>query len=323
MPEEVVAEEARPAHPDDETLNAVLDGEAAPAEAFHAHACSQCSIRLERFRRVAMDVGAPIKSVAIERRREAVTAALRAGAEPGAAVARAAAPGAPTGGQAAPHGEDVVVLAERRRRGQRLGWIVAAASVAVLAGAVSLLDLIPGGRSSEDRATSLTEQTSGAGGSVADDCGACGAVPAPAPTDGGDLGTLDREDLDALAQRLARDISQPRTSTESGRATVDQSAQPYAAPDGPAKQAARGEAELPPLPAPGPAAEESLDRCEAAARERDRNLGPLAYRAQARLDGVDAVVLGFGPAAADAPSRPTVVLVFAVGGCAELASASA
>ncbi len=333
--EELVAEEPRRSHLDDEALNAVLDGEGGPADAAHAHACSRCSVRLERFRRVAVAVAVPVESVAPERRRAAVTSAMQLGRQPGGTqpggtqpadtLTKADGAAASSGNQAAPGDRNVVVVdPRRRRRRQAVGWVAAAAGVAALAVAVPLLDPVTGGMSGEDRATRATEESPGAGGSEADTCGACGSVLDRAPTDGGDLGTLDRGALDALAQRLGHDLSLPETSNEPGQGRLDASPPPEATSSGPTEQAARGQAASPPPPPPVRPPPESVGRCEAAARKRDAGLGPLGYSARARFGGVDAVVLGFGPAAADTPTSPrSVVLVLAVRTCTELASASA
>lgn len=325
-------------HLDDEALSAVLDGEAAGDEASHARTCASCSTRLERFRRMSVAVAAPVEPVAAERRRAMVASAVQEAAAPGGDAAEGDQTGEQTGDQGPPVGGGVVVLAERRLRrprrpSQAVGWAVAAASVAVLAIAVPLLDRLPAGLSSQDSATSLTEQVTGAAGSVADECEDCGSVPGsapgPVPVDGGDLGDLDRAGLDALAQRLAHGLSQPQGADESRQTTVDQSAQPESAPGGSTEQAARADARALPSDGDGPAPPaptptEAAGRCEAAARDRDPGLGPLAYTARARLDGVDAMVFAFAPTAAQTdPSRPVAVLVLAVDSCTQLAFASA
>ncbi len=275
-------------HLDDGALNAVLDGEADAEEAAHARSCAPCGARLERFARVARAVGTPVEPVGDERRARAVAEAVRVAGS----VATVAAPA----------GKDVVERRDRRpeRAGRRpepnrpIRWALAAAGVALLAVAVPLLDRALETRASRDLAGSAEGSTEG---SSADRRSPVAA--GQAPLDGGDLGDLGVADVAALARRLDLAADEP-------------SARDRLAP-APAPQAA--------LPEAGPAAATTGDPtvpCEAAARARDPGLGRLAYRARARLDGVEAVVLGF---AASGEATTGEVLALAAGTCAELASA--
>ena len=63
-------------HPDDETLNAVLDGETGPEERAHVEGCQDCAARLDQLRRAAALVATPVPAVDELRREAAVRQAL-------------------------------------------------------------------------------------------------------------------------------------------------------------------------------------------------------------------------------------------------------
>lgn len=300
-------------HLDDEVLNAVLDGEADAHEAAHARSCSECSDRLERFRRVAVAVAAPVEPVAGEQRRAAVSTALRVGHDAAGGDDRSASP--------VSGGVDVLAQRRRRRWAPVMGWAAAAASVAVLAVAVPLL-VRPDVFGGQEGAATSAEEGSGAAGSVADDCAGCESAPVQDPADGGDLGDLGRGELDDLAERLD-DLTRPPPGNALNPAPLARAARPEATSAGSSEQATSSDADTAPADT-APAADEPVGRCEGAARGRDGGLGPLYYTARARLDGVDVLVLGFGPpAGASGAGRGTRLLVLAAADCAELASASA
>lgn len=228
----------------------------------------------------------------------------------------------------------MIVLGQRRARprGQVVGW-AAAAAVAALALAVPLVDGLPGRSGGQDQAASSAEEASGAAASIG----------GPRPLDGGDLGDLDQGDLAVLARGLDPNAAAARPTGDQPPPVLDQSDQPGEAdPDGvdPAlPRSGAGGAEAPASEAAPPGASSDLDgqasqadtapgtaaslpavRCEVAAREREPGHGPLVYMARARLDGVDAVVLGFGAQAS--PRGGMEVLVLAVEDCRRLASAA-
>lgn len=278
-----MGEERVPSHLDDEALNAVLDGEASAGEQDHADSCARCSARLERLRRVAVAVATPVEPADGGRRAAMVAVAL------GATDAADVGP-APVAG----HDEVVTPIAtrrpgRRRPRDRRASWALAAAGVVVLAVAVPLLGRFQDGSELQEAAGVAEDST------------------AQAPILGGDLGDIERDDLNALAGRIERHIEQPQVA--------DQMARP---------EAAAPDRDTPEAPAPEALASGTAgSRCEEMARERDPGLGLLSYVAQARLDGTDAVVLAFRATAGGAPSPPTTeVLVLAVEDCTELASAS-
>ena len=63
-------------HPDDETLNAVLDGETGPEERAHVEGCAACGGRLEQLRRAAALTATPVPAVDELRREAAIRGAL-------------------------------------------------------------------------------------------------------------------------------------------------------------------------------------------------------------------------------------------------------
>ncbi|CAN5208093.1 hypothetical protein BH24ACT1_BH24ACT1_04200 [soil metagenome] len=170
-------------HFDDETLNAILDGEATEEERAAASGCTDCSARLVRLGHVAAALGTPVSPSDPQRRRAAVDAALEA-QDPGVT--------APTPLNA--------------RRGWRMapGWAAAAAVVLAGALAVPLVNNLGGNDQSQETATA--GDTTAADRSVAEDeaalseentaSGASGARP--------DLGEIDLSGLDELAVSITR-----------------------------------------------------------------------------------------------------------------------
>lgn len=338
VPEEPEAEGIAAAHLSDDALNAVLDGEAGTDEAAHARACPRCSARLERLRRVALAVAGPVAPVSAERRRAAVARAMAvgltgAGEDEGEGAGQDDRGGegddgkGTTGTPVAPgaHPAMVTVLADRPRRQQGrwnrgAAWGAAAAGVVALALTVPLLDQLTGLSDGQDSATSSAQESADAGTAS----GAPGDVDiGGGGIDGGDLGNLDRAGFAALVERFDRDLD-PSASGELAPRPFDQSAEAGRAQPGGQSSPALGDTEgAPPPSEPGAL----VERCERAVRERDPDHGALLYVAQARFEGVGAVILGFDspvpPGGGGSPvGRGAQIIVVASGDCRELASAS-
>ena len=173
-------------HLDDETLNAVLDGEATDGQRADAARCPECAARLARLGRVATALGAPVSPSDAHRRRAALDAALAAH----------------DAGVTAPSSLDV-----RRRRRLSPGWAAAAAVVLAGALAVPLVDGL--GRNDEGRqqATVGDRDTTAAGGSAAEDDALADQSAMPetfaAPPH---LGEIDLAGLDELAATIDRGL---------------------------------------------------------------------------------------------------------------------
>lgn len=183
------------AHLDDDTVSALLDGEATAEEAAHAEGCDACGARLARFRDAAARIGdpGPVDEVARER---AVAAAL---------------------------GARVVPLGTRRRG--LPPWLVGAAALIVLA--LVLVPLL--GDTGEDEADSLATGDVAARdeGSAGDDAaqqesaaapeaGAAGTtlgMRANEPVAGGHLGEVDGSNI---AGRVRAALLGPSPSAAGG-----------------------------------------------------------------------------------------------------------
>ncbi len=281
-------------HLDDETLNAVLDGEASPAEGTDAAGCGQCSARLHRLAEVAEAVATSHAAPDVARRRAMIDVALQAG-QPDVA--------------APPN------LASRRRRRVAPAWLAAAAVIAVGALAVPLLDDLGGLDQAEERATVAgapddTETDSASGDAALADQQArpgderSAMAPAP-PVPADNLGAIDVNSLDELSASIGQDYAQ--------RQPLDLSAPGVA----PAAEAARPDVQDQPA---GAGAGELGQPCAEAARQRDGGLGGVIYAAEATVDGRPAVVLAFEVTSAGAPPSLRLLLL-AVDDCAELGSA--
>ncbi len=272
-------------HLDDETLNAVLDGEASPEEGTDAAGCGQCSARLRRLAEVAEAVATSIPSPDAARRRAMIDVALQAGK---------------------PDVADPPILASRRRQRVAPAWLAAAAVIAVGALAVPLLDDLGGLDQAEEQATVADApddtDTDGASGDAA--LADQQAKPGEERS-GGNLGAIDVNSLDELSASLGQDYAQ--------RQPLDLSA-PGAAP---AAEAARPDAEDQPGGADGG---ELGQPCAEAARQRDGSLREVIYTAEATVDGRPAIVLAFEVTSTGAPPSLRLLLL-AVDDCAELGSA--
>ena len=258
-------------HLDDETLNAVLDGEATDDQRADASRCPECAARLARLGQVATALGAPVSSSDPDRRRAALDAARAAH----------------DAGVTAPPPLDL------RRRRLSPGWAAAAAVILAGALAVPLVDGLGRNDQGREAATAGGQDTTSAGGSVAED-GALAdqdAMPEASPTPP-HLGEIDLAGLKELAATIDRDLASPDPAAASS------------------PEAARLQ-------------EQAADpACEDAARRRDPSLQGMAYAGEATFAGRPAVVLAFEIASAGAP--PTVrLLVLATDDCTQLGSATA
>lgn len=284
-------------HPDDEALNAVLDGEGTADDEAHIGSCRRCAARLDRFAAVSRAVAAPVGAVSPDRRERAVAAALAAFGDE-----------RPTGAEA----DDPVDLARTRaRRRQRSSgrWLGVAAALLLVVGAVGVAgNLISGSGddSGTEVATDRAESGDTAEGSLPDVAGGGGDLP----VDGGDLGpvadgtalrravvsSLDPADLDAIEDWAsqagsAADEAESETSELSRRDSSD---------PGPES----GEEQL------REATRADPDRCTEAAAEAAGQPGPPRYRADATVDDRPVVVYGFAPT--DAPDGRTDLELVAV-----------
>lgn len=204
-------------HLDDETLNAVLDGEATSDQRADAARCPECAARLARLGQVATELGAPVSPSDPDRRRAALDAALAAH----------------DAGVTAPSSLDV------RRRRLSSGWAAAAAVVLAGALAVPLVDGLGGNDQGREAATAGDRESTAAGGSVAEDGSLADqdAMPeaSPAPPH---LGEIDLAGLEELAASIARGVPQPLSSdpgpapaasrTEADAGALEQSCEPAA-----------------------------------------------------------------------------------------------
>ena len=202
-------------HLDDETLNAVLDGEATDDQQADASRCPECAARLVRLGQVSTALGAPVSPPDPDRRRTALDAALAA----------------LDAGVTAPPSLEL-----RRRRRVSPGWAAAAAVVLAGALAVPLVDGLGGEDQGREAATDGDRDTSASGSVTEEDALADqGAMPeaAAAPPH---LGEIDLDELDELAASIARDVSQYLSSdpapaagrTEADGAVLEQSCEPAA-----------------------------------------------------------------------------------------------
>ena len=203
-------------HLDDETLNAVLDGEATDEQGADASRCPECAARLARLGQVAAVLGAPVSPSDAHRRRAALAAALAAH----------------DAGVTAPSSLDL-----RRRRRLSPGWAAAAAVVLAGALAVPLVDGL--GRNDENReaATAGDRDTTSVGGSAAEDDALADQSAMPgtfsAPPH---LGEIDLAGLDELAATIDRDPP----SRDAPAAASPEAARPYEQAGDPAcEEAAR------------------------------------------------------------------------------------
>lgn len=179
-------------HLDDETLNAVLDGEATEEERVDASACTECSARLVRLVQVATALGTRVPPSDAPRRRAAIDAAL---------AAQDSDVAAPT------------PLDSRRRRRVSPGWAAAVAVVLAGALAVPLVDDL-GGRGQPQEAATADDTTAdtgdageatSSGGSAAEEEEAALSNGRLAPSGFGTpphLGEVDLEGLDELAASI-------------------------------------------------------------------------------------------------------------------------
>lgn len=284
-------------HLDDETLNAVLDGEASEKDLSDIDACADCSGRLERLRAVACALAEPGPPADAARRRAAIGAALRAG-EPELAPAST-----PT---------------SRRRQWMSPAWAAAAAVVVAGALAVPLVDRL--GRTDDNQETATAardaDDTCPGCGSVADD-EASSAGGDVAPSASGPRPVLGEIELSGLGELAASIRPESRSSAPEDLAAVpsptagaplrEQDGAPAAETTPPGALAEPGGSRAPPAAEP----------CEGAARQRDGTLGPLAYAADATVEGRPVVVLAFEVAPPDRPSALRLV-VLATDTCAEL-----
>jgi hypothetical protein len=273
-------------HLDDETLTAVLDGEASPEECADAAGCGACSTRLDRLGQVALALAAPTPPPHDDRRRATIDAAVRAG-EPEVAPPTA--------------------LASRRPRRVSPAWAVAAAVIASGALAIPLVDDLGGRNQNQERVAAGDVTDSSSGEALADQRALPGggdAGVAPTPASERNLGSIDLNGLDELAASLRADVQQNQP--------LDLSA-PGAAPTA---EAARPDAED---ESAGVGRTQGMQPCEEPARRRDRTLGPVTYAAQATFDGRPAVVLAFEVTPPEAPASIRL-LVLAADGCDEIAA---
>jgi hypothetical protein len=242
-------------HPDDERLNAYLDGEDTGA-AEHLASCADCQARLDAFRRVAAAVGAPVGPAPAESREAAIAAALAL---------------APASGADGADGADVVAL--RSGRPARTPFLLgAAALVLVVLVAVSVLS--KGGDENRPGGDALMAEPEA--GRMAAGGGAGG------PADGGDLG--DQADARALADRLRAVLEPPAAADEAPQGSGGSGeAVTGGAPLAVEAQSSKRN---------GAASSTAAGDCTATvAREYGSGLGPLAYRATLRWEGAPAVVL--------------------------------
>lgn len=151
-------------HLNDEELSAALDGEGAAGTDAHIASCSRCGARSATLASAQATVATPPPAPTAERRDAAVAAALD--------VAQGRAGGTAT--EARPIGDLAALRSRRRTRPRRdVGpWLGAAAVLALLVGAASILDL--SGSDSDDAATSAVEDN--ASSSAGGDSSAAGEV---------------------------------------------------------------------------------------------------------------------------------------------------
>lgn len=285
-------------HLDDESLSAVLDGEAIAAEDEHAGSCGRCSARLTELRAAASVVASFPPSPSPERREAAVAAALALQPAPSSS------PDSPSlAKEAAATGDR---LGGRRRRSVP-GWVPLAALAAAVALFVPVVGLlVDGGDDSQQTAMSELEDDDRAGDPAA---GTDDSVMAAAPLEWGNLGDVDGGDLAELAARIGAGAAAPASD---GQATSDE-ADAQATEAAPPSDAARG--------APSSPASELPAACEAEARSRDPGLGQLLAVGRGTVDGNPAEILAFEsmPTGSNR-SGATRVVATASEGCAELAS---
>ena len=185
-------------HLDDETLNAVLDGEATSDQGADAARCPECAARLARLGQVATALGAPVSPSHAHRRRAALDAALAAH----------------DAGVTAPSSLDL-----RRRRSP--GWAAAAAVVLAGALAVPLVDNLGGNDEGRQQATAGDRDTTSVDGSAAEDGALADQRAMPetfaAPPH---LGEIDLADLDELAATIDRDLPGRDPAAASGPETA-------------------------------------------------------------------------------------------------------
>lgn len=204
-------------HLDDETLNAVLDGEATDTQRADASRCPRCTARLARLGQVSTALGAPVSPSDPDRRRAALDAALAAH---DAGIGIAAPPS----------------LELRRHRRMSPGWAAAAAVVLAGALAVPLVDGLGGNDQDREAATTGDRDTS-AGGSVTEEDALADQDAMPeASAARPHLGEIDLAGLDELAATIVRDgprylSSDPAPATgrtEADAAALEQSCEPAA-----------------------------------------------------------------------------------------------
>lgn len=268
-------------HPTDDALSDLLDDPTAPS-ATHVATCSACSERLESWR--------------------AAQAALRAA--PGLPAAQVdAAVAAAVARRDTPAGRPTVPAARTSGRAvARLLPLAAAAVVAVLLGTLALTTLRNDDRPDTQAALRDEERSPG-------------SAEAPA-LDGGDLGDIDSAGLDAhIRAALAPPPDAADDAAGGDPAAGGATASPFAAENAPASTAAPAAAAAPEASTAVPKAGRATVRSgpppcltETRAAGGDR-LGALVYRADARLDGVAVVVLGFR---ASTSSGRLANIVFAV-----------
>ncbi|HEV2809881.1 MAG TPA: hypothetical protein VGV93_05725 [Acidimicrobiales bacterium] len=190
-------------HLDDETLNAVLDGEATDDHRVDASGCPECAARLARLGHVATALGAPVSPSDADRRRAAIAAAVAA------------------------HDAGVTApppLHLRRRRRVSPGWAAAAAVVLAGALAVPLVDGLGGNDEGREAATAGDRDITAAGGSVDEEGALADQQATPEASGGGNqLGEIDLADLDELAATIDRD----RPSRDTPAAARSEAVRPY------------------------------------------------------------------------------------------------
>lgn len=282
-------------HLDDEELNAVLDGEADQADVASTTACSTCTARLDRLRTVADTVADIATSPDADRRRSAIASAVASSV--GSAVPSAVAP-------------EVVPLAVSARKRRRWSPAWAAAAAVVLAGALA----VPLIRTQLDSQGSDEQTLAESTAEDADDesCPACspttpdaGAL-ASGDLASGDLGEIDLGRLDELAASLGIGDLGDRDTTSALAGGGAGATVPGAETSPDRRESARDV--TPEMP-----------DCQAAARQRQGDLGSLLFVGQGQVEGRAALVLTFAAQPAGATSSIRL-LVLDAETCSQLGS---
>ncbi|MGI8982984.1 MAG: hypothetical protein ACR2HM_00365 [Acidimicrobiales bacterium] len=276
-------------HLDDEELNAVHDGEADDADVASTAACSTCTTRLDRFRAVAGAVAVPPAGPDADRRRSAIASAVASSV--GSAVRSADAP-------------EVVPFAvsARRRRPWSPAWAAAAAVVLAGALAVPLIRTQLNSQGSDEQ----TLAESSADDADGESCPACSPTAPDAALASGDLGEIDLGRLDELAASLGIGDLGDRDTTSALAGGGTGATVPGAETSPDRRESARD------------LAPETPD-CQAAARQRQGDLGPLLFVGQGQVEGRAALVLTFAAQPAGATSSIRL-LVLDAGTCNQLGS---